>query len=82
MHEKTCLIPIFNRFLQGLCHSGYDGHSRHWCLSKVECLSDKVGAVENEQDKELVLDVVTEFKANVVSNYHRLQRGRYTAFIL
>ena len=43
----------------------------------MEFLLDKLDAVENKENQELICDVVNQFKSNVVNNYHKLQKGKH-----
>ena len=43
----------------------------------MEFLLDKIDAVKNKENQELICDVVNQFKSNVVNNYRKLQKGKH-----
>ena len=37
--------------------------------------------VDNEEDRDLVREVVNDFKTNVVDNYYKLQKGTLVIYV-
>lgn len=69
------LAARLDKALKGFSHPGLVDHSRHWNLPEVVNMENKIDSIENPGDRQLVRDVVNQFKQNVLEQYDRLTTG-------
>ncbi|KAJ8976408.1 hypothetical protein NQ317_003044, partial [Molorchus minor] len=61
--------------LQTFCHDAYENHKPSWTLAAVPTLRQLLFAIKDEEKRELVLTVITEFEKKVLSVANTLERG-------
>jgi hypothetical protein len=65
--------------LQGFENECLANHSRHWNLTEVAKMGDKIPSIADLDHRQLVQDVVKQFDKKILQQSHALTKGKKLA---